>query len=150
MEKPMALTYAVCDKCGQMNRVELKTNKKIVCGACQSELPLHGAVIDGSDQSFQKLISKCPLPVVVDIWASWCGPCRAFAPTFKEAGDKFAGKIVFVKLDSEKNPRSASQLNIRSIPTVLVFKDGKEIARQSGAMPSDQFNQWLNENANTG
>lgn len=142
----MEKTYAICDKCGQMNRVQLNTSKEAVCGACKAELPLHGAVVEVSDKSFGKMIAKSPLPVVVDVWAQWCGPCRAFAPTFKDASDKFAGRIVFVKLDSEKNQLSASKLNIRSIPTILFFKNGIEITRQSGVMPGDQFSQWLEKN----
>ncbi len=142
----MEKTYSVCDKCGQMNRVELVKNKEAVCGACKAKLPVHDAIIEGSDKSFRKLISKSPLPVVVDVWAQWCGPCRAFAPTFKDASDKFAGKVVFVKLDSEKNQQSASQLSIRSIPTLLIFKSAREVIRQSGAMQSEQFSQWLEQN----
>lgn len=141
----MEKTYCVCDKCGQLNRVEINPNKEAVCGACKAKLPFLGAIIEGSDKSFQKLIAKSPLPVVVDVWAQWCGPCRAFAPTFKDASAKFAGKVVFVKLDSEKNQKTASQLSIRSIPTILVFKNGLEVMRQSGAMQSDHFGQWLEQ-----
>ncbi|MBL7555234.1 MAG: thioredoxin TrxC [Bdellovibrionaceae bacterium] len=141
----MGKTYSVCEKCGQMNRVDLNTNKSAVCGSCKTELPVYGALIDGSDKTFQKLIAKSPLPVVVDVWAQWCGPCRSFAPTFKEASENFAGKIVFVKLDSDKNQQSAGQLGIRSIPTILIFRDGVEIARQSGAIPSEQFAHWLEQ-----
>ena len=141
----MEKTYAVCEKCGQMNRVEVNSEKAAVCGSCKSELPLHDAVVDGSDRSFGKLIAKSPLPVVIDVWAEWCGPCRAFAPTFKDASGKFAGRVVFVKLDSEKNPQTANQLGIRSIPTVMIFKGGVEVARQSGALPRDQFDRWLEQ-----
>ena len=142
----MEKTYSICDNCGQMNRVDLSSGKAAVCGACKAELPVQGAVITGSDKSFTKLIAKSPLPVVVDVWAQWCGPCRAFAPTFKDASEKFAGRVVFVKLDSENNQQSAGRLGIRSIPTVLFFKNGTEVNRQSGAMPSDQFSAWLEQN----
>lgn len=142
----MAKTYSVCENCSQMNRVELNSGKAAVCGACNADLPVHGALIDGSDKAFAKLIAKSPLPVVVDVWAQWCGPCRSFAPTFKEASETFAGKVVFIKLDSEKNQQSAGRLGIRSIPTILIFKDGVEVARQSGAMPSEQFASWLEQN----
>lgn len=144
----METTYAVCNKCNQINRVQLNANKEPICGSCKETLPVQGAIVEGGDRSFSKLIAKSPLPVVVDVWAKWCGPCRAFAPTFKEASNKFAGKVVFVKLDSENNQLSASQLSIRSIPTVLIFKNGHEIARQSGAIPREQFDQWLESNIN--
>ncbi|OYZ18069.1 MAG: hypothetical protein B7Y39_14300 [Bdellovibrio sp. 28-41-41] len=141
----MGKTYSVCENCGQMNRVELNSGKAVVCGSCKAELPVHGALIDGSDKAFAKLIAKSPLPVVVDVWAQWCGPCRSFAPTFKEASENFAGKVVFVKLDSEKNQQSAGRLGIRSIPTILIFRDGVEVARQSGSMASEQFAHWLEQ-----
>lgn len=143
----MSQTYAVCEKCGQTNRVALNTDKKPVCGSCKTELPVHGAIVEGSDRSLQTLIQKSPLPIVVDVWAPWCGPCKSFAPTFESLSEKYAGKVVFVKLNSDMNQQTAGKLGIRGIPTVLVFKNGNEVTRQSGAMPREQFSQWLDENA---
>lgn len=141
----MSQTYVVCEKCGQTNRVAVNSEREPVCGSCKSVLPVHGAVVDGTDKTLQKLINKSPLPVVVDIWAPWCAPCRSFAPTFESSSGRYAGKVVFVKLNSDNNQHIAGQLGIRGIPTVLVFKNGNEIARQSGAMPREQFNQWLEQ-----
>lgn len=143
----MSQTYAVCEKCGQTNRVNLNTDKLPVCGSCKTELRVHGAVVEGSDRSLQTLIKKSPLPVVIDVWAPWCGPCRAFAPTFESLSQQYAGKAVFVKLNSDANQQIASKLGIRGIPTVLVFKNGNEVTRQSGAMPQEQFSRWLDQNA---
>lgn len=143
----MSQTYAVCEKCGQTNRVNLNNNKEAVCGSCKTELPVHGAIVEGSDKSLQTLISKSPLPIVIDVWAPWCGPCRAFAPTFEELSAKYAGKVVFVKLNSDVNQQTAGKLGIRGIPTVLIFKNGNEVTRQSGAMPREMFSQWLDQNA---
>lgn len=141
----MAQTYAVCEKCGKTNRVNVNEDKEAVCGSCKAQLPMHGYIVEGSDKTLQKLIANSPLPVVVDIWAPWCSPCRSFAPTFENSSTQHAGKVVFVKLNSDDNQKSAAQLGIRGIPTVLVFKDGNEIARQSGAIPREQFNQWLSQ-----
>ena len=142
----MAQTYIVCEKCSQMNRVELNTKKEAVCGACKATLPLHGAIVTASDQTLQKLIDKSPLPLVIDVWATWCGPCRSFAPTFAEASEQFAGRVIFVKLDSDQNQQMAGRLSIRSIPTIIIFKNGKEVTRESGAIPRDQFSRWLDQN----
>lgn len=140
-----AHTFAICEKCKKLNRVRLGENKSPICGSCKAELPVHGAVVDGSDSTLHKLIEKSPLAVVVDVWAPWCGPCRAFAPTFEEFSKQFAGKVVFAKLNSDQNQQFAGMLGIRGIPTILVFKNGKEVTRQSGAIPKEQFGQWLNQ-----
>jgi thioredoxin 2 len=145
----MAHTYAICEKCEKLNRVEIMTNKEPICGSCQAVLPMHGAVIEATDKSLGALIAKSPFPVVVDVWAPWCGPCMAFVPTFQYASDQFLSKIVFTKLNSEINQQSAAKLGIRGIPTVLLFKDGKEVSRQSGAMPREIFIDWLKQNVAT-
>ena len=141
----MSLTYSICEKCGQTNRVAINAEKEPICGSCKTSLLIHGAIVEGTDRTLVKLIQKSPLPVVVDVWAPWCGPCRAFAPTFESASVDFAGKIVFVKLNSDMNQMTAGRFGIRGIPTVLLFEKGNEIARQSGAMPKEQFSLWLNQ-----
>ncbi len=141
----MAETYVACEKCAQLNRVQLGSKKEPFCGACKAPLALHGAVVEGHDSSLQNLIAKSPLPVVVDVWAPWCGPCRAFAPTFEDFSQVYAGQVVFVKLNSDSNQKSAAQFGIRGIPTILVFKNGTEVTRQSGVIPREQFGPWLDQ-----
>jgi thioredoxin 2 len=102
-------------------------------------------VVEGSDSTLQVLINKSPLPVVVDVWAPWCAPCRSFAPTFEEISRQYAGKAVFVKLNSDENQQTSAKMGIRGIPTVMAFKAGSEITRQSGAMPRELFTRWLDQ-----
>jgi thioredoxin 2 len=144
---PESQTYAVCEKCKRLNRVDVSAEKQPICGACKTELPVHGAIIEGSDSTLQTLIAKSPLPVIIDVWAPWCGPCRAFAPTFEEFSRRYAGKAVFVKLNSDQNQQTSGALGIRGIPTILMFKQGAESTRHSGAMPPQVFGQWLDRHA---
>ena len=119
--------------------------KSAICGKCKSSLPL----IDGINQltvsSLEILSQKSPLPVVVDFWAPWCGPCRGFAPTFIEAARRLKGRVVFGKVDTEANPSAGQKFGIRGIPTLIVFKNGKELSRISGALPVDEFVTWVNQ-----
>jgi len=142
----MNSTYIVCEKCLKTNRVQINSDKTAVCGSCKTQLNLHGAVVEAGDSTLELLIKKSPLPVVIDVWAPWCGPCRQFAPTFNEASQKFAGQVVFAKVNSDTNPKSAIQLNVRGIPSLVIYKQGQEVARQSGALPSDYFSNWIKEN----
>lgn len=138
-------TLVVCPNCEKLNRVPLDEaqNKRPVCGSCKAELSLHDGVQDVSGAGLSKLIRSADRPVVVDFWAEWCGPCKAFAPTFKQAAKEFGGQVIFAKLDTEKHDLAAQSFHIRGIPTLIVFKDGVEVDRQSGAMPLPMLMQYL-------
>lgn len=139
-------TYTNCQKCHTTNKVKsekIRSAGKSVCGKCGSELPFHGHVSEIDSPGLGKLLGQSTLPVVVDFWAPWCGPCRQFAPTFEKVSDKFAGKVVFSKINTEAHPEISTQLQIRGIPTLVIFKNGKEVQRISGALPADQFERWL-------
>ncbi len=138
-------TLVVCPSCEKLNRVSLDKAQGAapVCGSCKAELPLHGGVQDVSGGALNKLIRASDRPVLTDFWAEWCGPCKAFAPTFKEAARELGGQMVFTKLDTEAYPLAAQTYQIRGIPTLIVFKDGIEVDRQSGAMPLPMLMEYL-------
>lgn len=140
-------TYTTCNKCHSVNRIAISSidKKRPVCGKCGGEINMHGLVTDTTSDGLLKIIEKSELPVVVDFWAPWCGPCRMFAPTFETASKMFGGKVVFLKLNTENFPEISSRFNIRGIPSLLVFKNGREIGRESGAFPLDHLKNWLSK-----
>jgi len=138
-------TLVVCSHCEKINRVPLDKVAAAhpVCGGCKAKLPLHDGVQDVSGAGLVKLIRTADQPVVVDFWAEWCGPCKAFAPTFTAAARQLGGQFIFAKLNTEQHGQAAQTYQIRSIPTLIVFKNGAEVDRQSGAMPQAMFMQYL-------
>ena len=112
------------------------------CPKCHNPL-FEGKPIELTERNFDKHVSRNGLPVVVDFWAPWCGPCIAMAPHFEAAAKKFDTKLRFAKLNTQDEPGPASRFNIRSIPTTMVFKGGQPIARQSGLMDAGTLARWL-------
>ena len=140
-------TLVVCPKCESMNRVELgrADRSQPVCGSCKTELPIHDGVQELSESTLRVLITKSSRPVVVDFWAPWCGPCKSFAPTYQKAAREVAGKVVLAKLNTETNPSVSSSFLIKGIPTMIVFKNGTEAGRQSGAVPLPALLNYLKQ-----
>lgn len=101
--------------------------------------------VSAGDRNFSRFINKTGLPVAVDFWAPWCGPCQQFAPVFSEVAAEMATRAVFVKLDTQANPATAASYQIRSIPTLALFYRGREVTRLSGALPKAAFEQWLQQ-----
>lgn len=135
----------LCPSCTTLNRVPAqKLGDRPLCGKCRTPL-VSAAPINGTDGNFRRFIDKSDLPVVVDFWASWCGPCQQFAPVFSQVAAELATRAVFIKLDTEANQQTAASFQIRSIPTLMIFHRGREVARLSGALPKPQFVQWLNQ-----
>lgn len=131
-----------CPHCNGLNRIPAeRLADQPKCGRCkQAVLPGKPFNLAQGDYASQL---KGDLPLLVDVWADWCGPCKSFAPTFEQAAMQLSGRCRLAKLDSEANPQLAAQLNIRSIPSLILLKGGVEVGRQSGAFPLPQLLAWL-------
>jgi len=141
----MSDSRVVCVACGAINRVpEAKSAHAGKCGSCGASL-FDGKPADVRADMLQRQVAKGTLPVVVDVWAPWCGPCRFMGPEYEKAAQALEPKARFLKLNSDNEQQLAGALNIRGIPTMILFKDGKEADRISGAMGASQINAWLNE-----
>jgi len=120
-----------CLHCGAKNRLNTASAEQVpVCGKCREPLPW---IIDGTDISFRREL-ETQLPVLVDFWAEWCAPCRMTAPVIKDLAEEKAGQIKIVKINVDQNPATAGQFNIRSIPTLVLFKNGRPVETLVGAM----------------
>ena len=140
----MSKTFSQCQKCNTLNKIstEKAVVKTPVCGKCAHELSLHGFVSDVNTQNFRKILEMAEGAVIVDFWASWCGPCRSYGPEYQKASIENTN-TVFVKINTEIEQQLSAEFGIRGIPCTILFKNGKEAKRQSGAMSSDQVKQFL-------
>jgi len=124
----------VCPHCLSVNNVPKKDSyKKANCGKCKESL-LDTKPLELTNATFDEVIVNSDLPVIVDFWAPWCGPCKMMAPNFERAAQNFPLKALFAKVNTENEQNLSARFNIRSIPTIIVFKDGREVERVSGAL----------------
>ena len=135
-----------CPACGTPNRVpreKVAQGLRPRCGRCKNPLVVDDRPLTVTDASFAETVERSPLPVLVDAWAPWCGPCRIIGPVIDELAGELAGRVRVAKLNVDENPRTAARFNLRSIPTLLVLKGGREVDRIVGAQPKAEITRRL-------
>ncbi len=135
----------VCPHCGAVNAIPKKDQySKANCGQCKASL-LATKPINLDEAAFNNQVANSDIPVIVDFWAEWCGPCKMMAPAFEQTAAQYPLKLRFAKLDTEAQQSVAARFAIRSIPTTIAFKNNKEIDRVSGALSAEQLKQWVSQ-----
>ena len=138
-----------CPSCGKSNRVPFGRDAK--CGDCGTSMPAPAEPLDvSSAEAFDALIRKSPLPVVVDFWAPWCGPCRTVAPEIARVAAKYAGRWIVAKINTEDLPELGDRFGIQSIPTMAVFSGGREMSRTTGARPAAAIESFVTSSTRPG
>jgi thioredoxin 2 len=131
-----------CTHCGRRNRVPAVANGTPRCGNCHKPLPW---IVDAGDDDFAAIAEAASVPVLVDLWAPWCGPCRMVSPALAQLATELAGQIKLVKVNVDNSPRLQQRFSVQSIPTLLLLRNGSVAARQVGAAPAPQLRSWLEQ-----
>jgi thioredoxin 2 len=137
-----AATVVVCSRCGKKNRVRAAGPGSPRCGSCGAPLPW---ITDAGDDDFADIAEAADIPVLVDLWAPWCGPCRMVSPALERIANDFAGRVKLVKVNVDEARRVAQRFDAQGIPTLLLLDHGQVIARQVGAAPEAQLREWLEQ-----
>lgn len=139
--------YTICKNCGTTNRVSLVRQGTVRCGKCRTIIPLEGSSngkpIQVDDGNFEREVLRAGIPVLLDCWAPWCGPCRTIAPAIDQIARKYSGRVKVGKLNTDENPEVTSSYGILSIPTLLIFQNGKLVDRMVGTIPRGEIEKRL-------
>jgi thioredoxin 2 len=138
----VAAEVVVCEVCGKKNRVPAAAAGTPKCGNCGAPLPWSA---DADDRTFAEVVDQAGLPVLVDLWAPWCGPCRMVSPVLEQLARRYAGRLKLVKVNVDEAPAVARRFAVQAVPTLLVTHRGQVIARQAGAAPEPTLRQWLDK-----
>jgi thioredoxin 2 len=131
-----------CPHCGRRNRVPAAASGHPRCGNCHQPLPW---VVDADDDTFAEIAEEATIPAVIDMWATWCGPCRTVSPALERVATDLAGKIKLVKVDVDAAPKLAERFTVQAVPTLMVMRDGQVIARRAGAAPAAALRAWVEQ-----
>ena len=131
-----------CPQCGRRNRVRAAASGIPRCGNCHHPLPW---IADAGDDTFAEVVEQAPIPVIVDLWATYCAPCRMVSPALERVARDLAGRIKLVKVDVDAAPRVAQRFSVQAVPTLLLMKDGQVIAHRAGAVPAAELRRWVED-----
>ena len=136
----MGSSLMKCPHCGKTNRIPAAAAGHPRCGNCRKDLPW---IVEAGDADFAVVAEQSSTPALIDFWAAWCGPCRMVSPVLDKLAVERAGRVKLVKVDVDKSPALSQRFDIQAIPTMLLIRDGKVVARQAGAPPAAALRQWL-------
>jgi thioredoxin 2 len=140
-------TVVVCEVCGRKNRVPAAAAGTPKCGNCGAPLPW---IVDADDGNFADVVDNAGIPVLVDLWAPWCGPCRMVSPVLEQLARRYAGRVKLAKVNVDESPEVARRFSVQAVPTLLVTDRGQVLARQAGAAPEPTLRQWLEQALSAG
>jgi thioredoxin 2 len=138
----MASEIVQCPDCGQRNRLPPSASGKPRCAKCHKWLPW---IVDSGDADYEAVVEKSSVPVLVDLWAPWCGPCRTVSPALEQLATERAGSLKLVKVNVDKAPQISQRFEVQAVPTLLITQDGKVLARRAGAAPVTALRMWVDD-----
>ena len=138
----MTTDIVECPNCGRKNRVPASAHGVPRCGQCHQPLPW---MADATDATYTSVVEEAALPVIVDLWAPWCGPCRMVSPALESLARQYAGTVKLVKVNVDESPAISQRFGVQAIPTLLLVRKGEVVARQTGAAPEATLRSWLDD-----